>query len=61
MKSNELLRKLKKAGWYEVRTTGSHLTLRHDTNPETIIFPYHGAKEVKKGLENAILKQAGLK
>jgi len=26
-----------------------------------ILFPYHGAKEVKKGLENAILKQAGLK
>lgn len=60
MKSSELLRLLKKNGWYEVRQTGSHKVLKHDSNPLTIIYPDHGSKEVGKGLEKKIRKQAGL-
>jgi hypothetical protein len=33
----------------------------HDLHTNTIAFPYHGSKEVAKGLENRLLKQAGLK
>jgi len=33
----------------------------HDNYKNTIIFPYHGGKEMGKGIENALLKQAGLK
>jgi predicted RNA binding protein YcfA (HicA-like mRNA interferase family) len=61
MKSNELLRKLKRAGWYEVRISGSHYTMRHKNSTETIVFVYHGSKEMATGTANAILKQAGLK
>jgi len=61
MKSSELLKKILKAGWYEVRQTGSHKILMHDKHDHTIVFPYHGSKEVGKGMENALLKQAGLK
>jgi len=61
MKSSELFKKLKKAGWYEVSQAGSHIKLRHDDFKDPIIFPYHGSKEVSPGLQNAILKQAGLK
>jgi mRNA interferase HicA len=61
MKSSELLKKILKAGWYEVRQTGSHKILMHDKYEHTIVFPYHGSKEVGKGIENALLKQAGLK
>jgi len=61
VKSSELLKKILKAGWYEVRQTGSHKILMHNGYENTIVFPYHGSKEVAKGLENSLLKQAGLK
>ena len=61
MKSKELLKIIKAGGWYEVRQTGSHITLRHPVKTNIIIFPYHGSKEVGKGMENTLLKQAGLK
>ncbi len=61
MKSSESYKKLLKAGWYEVRQSGSHKILAHDHHTNTILFPYHGSKEVAKGIENALLKQAGLK
>jgi mRNA interferase HicA len=46
MKSSELLRLLKKDGWFEIRQSG---------------VPFHASKEVKKGLLNAILKEAEIK
>lgn len=61
MKSSELFKKLKKAGWYEVSQSGSHIKLKHYDFTNPIIFPYHGSKEVSPGLQSAILKQAGLK
>ena len=35
--------------------------MKHDNKPGIIIFPNHGSQEVGKGLENKILKDAGLK
>lgn len=61
MKCDELFKKLKKAGWYEVRQKGSHKILRNKSSIETIVFPYHRGKEVPTGTANRILKQAGLK
>jgi predicted RNA binding protein YcfA (HicA-like mRNA interferase family) len=61
MKSSELLRLIKRAGWVEVRQTGSHITLRHPDHEEPLIFPNHGSKEVRKGLAEKLKKQAGLK
>ena len=61
MKSSELFKRLLKAGWYEVRQTGSHKILVPDQFENTIVFPYHGSREVAKGIENSLLKQAGLK
>jgi len=62
MKSSELLRKLKQDGWYEIRQDGtSHKIMVHPIKEGSFPFPFHGAKEVGKGLANKILKQAGLK
>jgi len=61
MKSSELLRILQKDGWYTVSQTGSHLKMHHPTRIGVIIFPSHGSQEIGKGLENKMLKQAGLK
>ncbi len=60
MKSSELLRLLKKHGWYPVSQKGSHIKLKHNSIDNVIIFPNHGSQEVGKGLEKAIKKQAKL-
>lgn len=60
MKSSELLRRLLRDGWYIVSQKGSHAKMRHETKEGTIIVPVHGSKEVPKGTERAIRKQAGI-
>jgi mRNA interferase HicA len=61
MKSSELLRILKRDGWFVVSQQGSHIKMRHETKAGTLIVPSHGSKEMATGTQNAILKQAGLK
>jgi mRNA interferase HicA len=61
MKCSELLRILKKDGWYPVSQSGSHVKLRHDLKTGTIIFPNHGSQELGKGLERKIKKDARIK
>lgn len=61
MKYNELLRLLKKDGWFEIRQKGSHIIMQHLEKNEQLTVPYHAGKEVKKGLLTAILKQAQIK
>ncbi|NQT76214.1 MAG: type II toxin-antitoxin system HicA family toxin [Bacteroidetes bacterium] len=60
MKCSELLRILKNDGWYPVSQSGSHIKLKHDHKSGIIIFPDHVSQELGKGLENKILKGAGL-
>ncbi len=61
MKSSELVRLLKKDGWYVVRQTGSHLIMQHLVKKGQIVCPFHASHEVGKGLERKIKKDAGLK
>ena len=61
MKCSELLRLLKRDGWYPVSQSGSHVKLKHDRKQGVIIFPNHGSQELGKGLENKNRKDAGLK
>jgi predicted RNA binding protein YcfA (HicA-like mRNA interferase family) len=61
MKCSELLRLLLKDGWVVISTKGSHLKMKHPQKPGIIIFPDHGSREMGKGLENKIRKDAGLK
>lgn len=56
----EMIRLLKKNGFKEVSQNGSHRKLVNAKTKKTVIVPIH-AKELKKGMEQAILKQAGLK
>lgn len=55
----EMIKKLKKNGFRIVSQNGSHVKLVNDTTNKTVIVPYH-CKDLKKGLEQAILKQAGI-
>lgn len=61
MKSSELVRLLKKDGWFVVRQTGSHAIMRHPTKRNQLTVPFHAGKEVAKGLLVEILKQAQIK
>jgi len=61
MKCSELLRILKKDGWYPVSQQGSHIKLAHPTKKNVIVFPNHGSREVGKGMEIKIMKDAGIK
>lgn len=60
MKPRELVALLEKNGFVFVSANGSHRKYRHGTTGVTVVVPYH-AKELKKGTEENILKQAGLK
>lgn len=60
MKCSELLRLLLRAGWKIESQRGSHVKLRHHHSKDIIIFPDHGSRELGKGLEKKIKKQAGL-
>jgi predicted RNA binding protein YcfA (HicA-like mRNA interferase family) len=61
MKSSELVRLLKKDGWFMVRKRGSHMIMEHTSKKGQIVCPFHGSHEVGKGLEKKIKKDAGIK
>ena len=60
MTPREMIKYLKKNGFEEISQNGSHVKLKNQTTGIAVIVPYH-SKAMKKGLEQAILKQAGLK
>lgn len=62
MKVKEILSLLKKDGWILVAQRGSHKQYKHPTKPGRVTVPDHGQnKDLARGTENSILKQAGLK
>jgi predicted RNA binding protein YcfA (HicA-like mRNA interferase family) len=60
MTPQEMIKHLKKNGFEEISQNGSHVKLRNPETKKQTIIPYH-SKPLKKGLEQAILKQAGLR
>ena len=58
--SQEMIKFLKKNNFIVISQNGSHIKMRNPENGKTVIVPYH-TKHLKKGIELAILKQAGLK
>ena len=60
MTSREMIRHLKKNGFKIIGQNGSHIKMRNDKTGHQTEVPYH-CTDIKKGLEQAILKQAGLK
>ncbi len=60
MTPREMIKHLKKNGFQEVGRNGSHVKMRNTVTGHQTEVPYHSTA-LKKGLEQAILKQAGLK
>lgn len=59
MTSKEIIKLLKKNGFKKISQNGSHIKMKNQANGITVIVPYH-SKELKRGMEQAILKQAKL-
>lgn len=60
MSPKEMLQYLQKNGFSVKRTTGSHSFLENAKTNKRTTVPLH-TKELKKGTEQKILKDAGLK
>ncbi len=60
MTSKEMIQYLNKNGFESVSQNGSHIKMRNPETGKQVIVPYH-SKSLKKGLEQGILKQEGLK
>lgn len=58
MKSSEFHKLILMNGWMEVRQAGSHKIYEKDGKRVTV--PYHGSKEMKKGLVLKLKKEMGL-
>jgi len=61
MKADDLIKLLEAKGWQFVRQRGSHQVFKHPDFPQIIVVPKHGKEDLKKGLLNSIMKEAGLK
>lgn len=59
MTSIEMIKYLKKNGFESVSQNGSHVKMKNARTGKTVIVPYH-SKDLKRGMEQSILKQAGL-
>lgn len=54
----EMAKKFEKAGYVLIRTRGSHCTYKNPKTNQIAIIPMH-CKDLKKGLEQHLLKQLG--
>lgn len=61
MKYREVLRIVRKDGWYEVKQTGSHRHFKHPTKSGKVTIAGHPGQDVPPGVLNSILKQAQIK
>ncbi len=58
--SREILKSLKKDGWYDVATKGDHVQLKHATKPGKVTVQ-HPVKDLSLRNIISIEKQSGLK
>ena len=56
----EMIKLLERNGFKKSSQNGSHVKMKNEITKRQVIVPYH-SKAMKKGLEQAILKEAGLK
>jgi predicted RNA binding protein YcfA (HicA-like mRNA interferase family) len=59
MTGKKMVKLLKDHGWEVDRISGSHYILVK--GERTLSVPVHGKKDLKKGLQQALLKEGGIK
>ncbi|GAI81233.1 unnamed protein product [marine sediment metagenome] len=61
MKLRELIKIIKKDGWYMVAQKGSHKQFKHPKKPGRVTIAGNPGDDIAPGTLNSILKQTGLK
>jgi len=61
MKVAEVIRLLRREGWYLAATRGSHRQFKHPSKPGRVTVAGKSSDDLASGTLNSILKQAGLK
>jgi len=59
IRSNGLIRVLKKQGYILHTKKGSHFTFKHPKTKVRVTIPYHKGVTLKSGLLHGVLKQLG--
>ena len=57
LKAREVLKVLKKEGFFEFHRVGSHIQLKHEDGRRTTV-PMHKGKDIGRGMLASILRQA---
>ena len=57
--ARQLIHFLTDQGFVEVRQSGSHLTLRRESDGRTVTVPVHTGQDIGRGLLRRILRDAG--
>ena len=60
LKAKEIIKVLKKRGFYIHHQIGSHVTLKRNIDKKRVTVPNHPGKTLPKGTLLGILKQAGI-
>jgi predicted RNA binding protein YcfA (HicA-like mRNA interferase family) len=60
MRASRVLAALKRIGWVEKRSSGSHRTLSRDAYPD-FVFAFHDGEEIGPRMLARIAKRTGLK
>ncbi len=59
LKSRQVVKKLRKAGFFKSHQKGSHLVMRHKSSNRIVVVPIHSGKDIPPGtLRNIVVKQA---
>jgi predicted RNA binding protein YcfA (HicA-like mRNA interferase family) len=58
--SAEVIRRIRAAGWSQVRVKGSHRHFKHETRPGIVTVP-HPKKDLPIGTLRSIERQSGVK
>jgi predicted RNA binding protein YcfA (HicA-like mRNA interferase family) len=58
--AEQLLRALRRAGFRELRQSGSHIRLRSENGRHSVTVPNHSGQTLKPKTLEAILSQAGM-
>jgi predicted RNA binding protein YcfA (HicA-like mRNA interferase family) len=60
LNSKQVIRALKKNGWYKVNSEGSHLQFKHPAKPGKVTIP-HPKESFSRKMIKSIMKQSGIK
>lgn len=61
MKYTELIRMVKKQGWFLSRVKGSHYHFKHPSVEGLITIPFHRSRDISPGVLSSISRSVGVR